>query len=91
MQARSLDLPQSRYEEGCQIWNGRDFLPILRDMGVCAETYPLLKVLYSSSITEFFDNIFRHMLLMLARVVILGMRSKCLNLQVFTKCYNFIV
>lgn len=44
METQSLNLPQIQFEESSQIWSGRDFLPIFKELGIALETQQIISV-----------------------------------------------
>ena len=44
MESVAKTLPKRGYEQACGIWNGHDYIPILRQMGITVMTFEIILV-----------------------------------------------
>lgn len=44
MESVAKTLPKRGYEQACGIWNGQDYIPILRQMGITVMTFEIISV-----------------------------------------------
>ena len=59
METQSQNLLVKKFEESCTVWNGNDFLPFLKQMGISIETYSLIMV--KTRPFDLNDNIFNYL------------------------------